>query len=123
MAKEIVNSGAQYNSIATGTKITGTILADNDIRIDGELEGILDCKGKIVIGEKGSFKGTANCANSEVFGKVEGEITVSDTLSLRQTASLLGDVKTKVLLIEPNAIFNGTCSMAQNKQTQDSTKK
>ena len=114
MAKEVINGGGlQYNSITVGSKITGTIVAENDIRIDGVVEGILECSGKIVIGEKGSFKGTVNCVNAEIFGRMEGEMSVSDTLSLRQTGSIVGDVNTKVLLIEPDAIFNGTCSMTQ----------
>jgi cytoskeletal protein CcmA (bactofilin family) len=42
---------------------------------------------------------------------VLGDIVVNDALTLRSTANIKGDVKTKVLVVEPNAVFNGTCSM------------
>ena len=112
MAKEVVtNSGAMYNALTHGSKIVGKIFADTDFRIDGEVEGTITCNGKVVIGQKGYLKGSISCVNAEIIGSVDGDITVTETLSLRGTAVIKGDVKTKVLMVEPNAIFNGTCSM------------
>jgi cytoskeletal protein CcmA (bactofilin family) len=112
MAKEVItNTGAMYNALTNGSKIVGKILADSDFRIDGEVEGDIICKGKVVIGQKGLLKGSISCVSAEVIGTVDGDIVVSEILSLRATAFITGDVKTKVLMVEPNAIFNGTCSM------------
>ena len=112
MAKEIVtNAGAMYNALTNGSKIVGKIMTDSDFRIDGEVEGEIICKGKVVIGQKGYLKGSISCVSAEVIGTVEGDIIVSETLSLRATAVITGEVKTKILIVEPNAIFNGTCSM------------
>ena len=115
MAKEIVsNPGAMYNALTNGSKIVGKIFADSDFRIDGEVEGTINCNGKVVIGQKGILKGSISCVNAEIIGTVEGDIMVSETLSLRSTAIIKGDVKTKILIVEPNAVFNGTCSMREN---------
>ena len=115
MAKEVVASpGAMYNALTNGSKIVGKIFADSDFRIDGEVEGTITCNGKVVIGQKGFLKGSISCVNAEIIGTVEGDIVVTETLSLRGTAVIKGDVKTKVLMVEPNAIFNGTCSMKDN---------
>lgn len=112
MAKEVAaNAGAMYNSLTNGSKIVGKIFADSDFRIDGEVEGTITCNGKVVIGQKGYLKGSISCINAEIVGKVDGDIIVSETLSLRSTAVIKGDVKTKILIVEPNAVFNGTCSM------------
>ncbi len=112
MAKEVVNNtGAMYNALTNGSKIVGKIFADTDFRIDGEVEGTITCNGKVVIGQKGILKGSIACVNAEIIGTVEGDIVVSETLSLRSTAVIKGEVKTKVLMVEPNAVFNGTCSM------------
>jgi cytoskeletal protein CcmA (bactofilin family) len=119
MAKEVVNNiGAMYNALTNGSKIVGEIFADSDFRIDGEVEGTITCSGKVVIGQKGVLKGSISCTNAEIIGTVEGDIVVAETLSLRGTAVIVGDVKTKILMVEPNAIFNGTCSM---RNTEDST--
>jgi len=112
MAKEVVNNiGAMYNALTNGSKIVGQIMADSDFRIDGEVEGNITCSGKVVIGQKGFLKGSISCVNAEVIGTVEGDISVSETLTLRATAVIIGEVKTKILLVEPNAVFDGTCSM------------
>jgi cytoskeletal protein CcmA (bactofilin family) len=112
MAKEVVtNAGAMYNALTNGSKIVGKIFADSDFRIDGEVEGTITCNGKVVIGQKGYLKGSISCVNAEIIGCVDGDVSVTETLSLRSTAIIKGDVKTKVLMVEPNAVFNGTCSM------------
>ncbi|MFZ4581850.1 MAG: bactofilin family protein [Paludibacter sp.] len=112
MAKEVLNnSGVMYNALTNGSKIVGKIFADSDFRIDGEVEGDISCNGKLIIGQNGMLKGTITCVNAEIVGTVNGNITVSDTLTLRSSAQIKGDVKTKILVVEPNAVFNGTCSM------------
>lgn len=106
-------TGTLYNALTAGSKIIGTIIADSDIRIDGTVEGDLQCTGKVVIGEKGLIKGTINCQNAEILGRLEGKIEVKQTLALRATSNLKGEVLTQTLIVEPNAQFNGTCSMGQ----------
>ena len=107
-------SGARYNAITTGSRIEGTIHADDDIRVDGQLEGDLFCNGKLIIGQQGYVKGNVNCTNAEIFGTLEGDFNVTDSLMLHSTAHLIGNLRTKSLTIEPNAVFNGTCSMEDN---------
>ena len=112
MAKDnSIGSGSAYNALNNGSKIIGDIVADKDFRIDGEVQGSITCKGKVVVGQKGFLEGTIVCANAEIVGTVTGDITVSDTLTLRSTAIISGEVKTKTLVVEPQAVFNGTCSM------------
>ncbi len=118
MAKEIVNNtGAMYNALTNGSKIVGKIIADSDFRIDGEVEGTINCNGKVVIGQKGILKGSISCVNAEIIGTVEGDIVVSETLSLRSTAVIKGEVTTKILVVEPEAVFDGTCSMRVKSNT------
>ena len=104
-------TGTMFNALTAGSKIIGTIIADSDIRIDGIVEGDLQSAGKVVIGEKGLIKGTINCQNAEILGKLDGKIEVKQQLALRSTGNIKGEVKTSTLIVEPNAVFNGSCSM------------
>ena len=122
MSKEkdsLAGLGVTYNSLTHGSKIIGKIIADKDFRIDGEIEGEIICKGKVVIGKQGFLKGSIQCAFAEILGKIEGEIDVSDTLSLRENSLVIGDIKTKVLVVEPKAVFHGTCSMLKEAIKQE----
>lgn len=107
----ISGSGVIYNSLTNGSKIIGKIIADKDFRVDGEIEGDIICSGKVVIGQNGLLKGSIECAYAEILGVIDGKITVAETLSLRENSVVKGDIITKVLVVEPKAIFNGTCSM------------
>lgn len=103
--------GAMYNSLTFGSKIVGKIEADSDFRIDGTVEGEISCKGKVIVGQKGYLKGSIACVNAEIVGTVDGNVNVSETLTLKSTANVIGEVKTKILVVEPKATFNGSCSM------------
>ena len=113
--------GTLYNALTAGSKIIGTIVADSDIRIDGTVEGDLTCTGKVVIGEQGKLKGTISCQNAEILGNMDGKMEVKNTLALRASGSIKGDVITQVLIVEPEAVFNGSCSM--NKPAAEPAKK
>ena len=57
-------SSSSSNSLIQGTNIEGTIQADKDIRIDGSLQGSLNCKGKVIIGPTGFISGDVQCENA-----------------------------------------------------------
>mgnify|MGYP002624187178 CR=1 FL=1 len=107
------NQGSQYNSITAGSKIKGNVEAESDIRMDGILEGDLTCRGRVIVGQNGLIRGKVSCENAEIYGRIEGKVRVSDTLTLRKTAQMLGDVTTNSLVVEPGAAFNGGCMMGQ----------
>lgn len=127
MANEKQQSGLMFNALTAGSKIVGNIAADSDFRIDGLIEGDLQCTGKVVIGEAGRMKGTIVCQHAEIMGLLEGKIKCHQQLSLRSSGKIQGDVQTKTLIVEQGAIFNGTCSMGNaaiieeknNKNTND----
>jgi cytoskeletal protein CcmA (bactofilin family) len=116
MATQQQNGGTLYNALTSGSKIIGTVITDSDMRVDGTIEGDVKCAGKLVIGEKGLIKGSVECQNAEIMGKLDGKINVKYALALRATSSLQGEISTSTLVIEPNAMFNGICSMASKAQ-------
>ncbi len=101
------------NTIAAGTKIKGDVICNGDIRIDGEIEGTINCKGKLVLGPEGQLKGDILCNSAEIMGKLIGKMMVQELLSVKATANIEGDIKTSRLAIEPDAIFTGTCDMGK----------
>lgn len=105
-------SGGLHNVLATGTVLTGKIETESDFRLDGHVEGEVICKGKIVIGPKGSVKGNITTVNAEIFGKVEGAIRAGERLILKSSAEIKGDIFIQTLEIEPGAKLNGSCTMS-----------
>lgn len=107
----VASGSGSTNSLVGGTSIEGTIIASSDIRIDGSLKGILDCKGRVIIGPDGSVEGEITCENAVIEGRFSGKLKVSDLLNVRENANIQGDVQTDKLLVQPGAIYNVTCAM------------
>lgn len=110
--KDENTAGGLHNTLAAGTTVNGNIITETDFRLDGQVEGDISCKGKIVIGPKGRVIGNIISVNAEVLGEVEGSVRVSEKLILKATANIKGDVFAQSLEIEPNARFNGVCNMS-----------
>ncbi len=107
---EPVNAG-KINSIMEGTSIEGEVRSDSNIRIDGRVKGIINVRGRLIVGTSGVVEGDVTCQSSDIEGTVMGKINCQDLLSLKATAKLTGDINTKKLAIEPGAVFTGNCSM------------
>ena len=97
--------------ISSGTVIKGEILSPYDIRIDGTFEGKVQSKGRVVVGETALVKGDIICENIDLWGKVEGNIFVKDTLSLMEGCSVNGNLNIRRLAVELGSTFNGNCRM------------
>lgn len=101
----------EVSRISTGTVVKGEITSSNDIRIDGTFEGKIYSKGRVVVGEKALIKGDIICSNVDFWGTMEGNFFVKDTLSLKSSSKVKGDLHIKRLQVELDAKFDGTCQM------------
>ena len=117
--------GGQPNRIEKNTTIKGDIVSEADFRIDGKLDGNVKTSGKVVIGKDGYIHGKVECVNADIEGSFNGELLVSNLLSLKSSAVIEGTVEVSKLAVEPGATFNATCSMkgksgSLNQNTSDS---
>jgi cytoskeletal protein CcmA (bactofilin family) len=101
----------EINVVAKNTAIIGDIISEGDFRIDGTLEGNIKTKGRVIIGISGSVKGKIDAVNSDIEGKFSGDLLVQETLTIKATAIISGDVVIGKLSVEPGATFNASCSM------------
>ena len=106
----VVNANA-ISRISAGTVIKGEILSPCDIRIDGTFEGKIQSKGRVVVGESAHIKGDIVCDNIDLWGKVEGNVFVKDTLNLKDGCVVNGNLNIRKLSVELGSTFNGNCRM------------
>ncbi len=101
--------------ISAGTVFKGEIESRSDIRIDGTFDGKISTTGRVVVGEGAFVKGEVLCENADVFGKVEGSLTVRDVLSLKSACEVKGDLEVAKIAVELGAAFDGTCKMLRKQ--------
>lgn len=108
VAEEISNS---TNTIGKGTVLEGNIETYGNIRIEGKVIGNIKSKSKIALGNSSHVEGNIVAQNADLEGEVKGRIEISEMLILKATAVVHGDIITGKLVVEPGAVFNGTCKM------------
>jgi cytoskeletal protein CcmA (bactofilin family) len=88
-------------------KIVGEVTSDEELQLDGELEGKLNLKGKLTIGPSSKVNANIKAREVVIYGTVKGNVEAENRISLRAGASIVGDIKTAGIVIEDGAYFKG----------------
>lgn len=99
------------NIIGQGTKLTGDLSSNGDIRIDGAIEGQIKVSQRLVIGNTGKVLGNIESEFATVAGHIKGNVVVKQVLELKPSAKIDGDIIAGKVIIEAGAQFNGRCTM------------
>jgi cytoskeletal protein CcmA (bactofilin family) len=95
-------------SIGKSVSIKGEISGNEDIYLDGQVEGSIQLGGNIVtIGPSGRVKADITAKSLTVGGTLDGNVHASERTELRKTAVVTGDVQTRRIAIEEGAYFKG----------------
>lgn len=115
--KNTTETSKEQNRISSGTVITGEIVAKGGFRVEGTIKGTVTTAGKVVISKGGLIDGTLKCQTADFEGRFTGKLIVNETLTLRSTAVIDGEVIAGKLAVEPGATFNATCEMKSAVKT------
>lgn len=125
--KANVDSPERLNRLVSGTKLTGDLITESSLRVDGRIEGNITCNGKIVLGTEGTVVGDVVTTQAEIEGNIEGDLKVEDLLILQKTAVVKGAIQTGRLVIEDGAQIGGNVQTGDlpniPKATNNSSKK
>lgn len=110
MVDPAVNAN-EISRIAVGASIKGDMSSHTDIRVDGNVNGVLHSDGRIVAGESSDLSGKLLCRNLDLWGTMNGDIYVEDTLSLKASATINGNIFVNKIQVEMGAQLNGSCRM------------
>ncbi len=95
------------NVLSSDVEIKGKVKFTNDLVVDGLIEGEIHSDGSLTVGENARIKAEVHTRSVVVYGKVHGNITVTDRVELKANAELIGDIKAATISVEAGAIFVG----------------
>ena len=75
--------------IGEGATIKGEIIEENEITVNGSVDGDIQCKN-LIVGNTGSIKGKIKADTLYVEGSIEGEINVKELLKLMSSSYVSG---------------------------------
>ena len=95
--------------LGRGVTIKGEIVANEDLTIDGDVEGSVEVVGhRLTLGPNSKVEVSEIKAHDLiVFGSLNGKVQVVDKVHIRKDASLIGDIQTAGIVIEDGAYFRG----------------
>ena len=103
----------------SGSKISGKLSFDGPIRIDGHVDGEINAKDSLTIGESAVVTAQIKAASIIVAGKVSGDIIAAQRIEIRPSAKVLGNLTSPVLIVHEGALFEGHCSMQPEAVRED----
>jgi cytoskeletal protein CcmA (bactofilin family) len=106
--------------ISLGVKVEGKVSSNGSLRLDGTIQGDINCQGNVTIGENAEVYGKVNGQNITIGGKVEGVVNSKEKLLLESKAELKGDVFTRILVVESGARFDGKSNMSNSSVSIES---
>ena len=111
------NSTAAHSGglLSRGVSIKGTVKFNNELLIDGEVEGKIHSTGTLSIGEHAKIQGEIRSKAIKVKGRVEGNIFASERCELQAGCTLHGDIEAPRLVVDENAAFLGSAKVGTPK--------
>lgn len=98
-----------------GSRVSGQISFQGPARIDGTVDGEIQCQGTLTIGEGAEVRAKISGQVVVIRGKVDGNVTAKEKVELAAPGRLMGNIDTTRLLITEGVVFDGDCSMGVAK--------
>ena len=104
-------------------KFKGELKAQEDIKVEGRIEGTIIHQQRVVVGQKGEVIATVSAASIDVEGRVQGDMSARKSIKVTSSAIVRGNVRAPSVSITEGANFNGSVTMepSTGSGTQGST--
>src|SRR5271165_5864805 len=93
-------------------RFKGELRADEDFVMQGRIEGSIHHTQNLTIGTDGVVKGDSRARNIIVDGTIDGDLYALESISIRPTAKVQGNLMAPRVSIADGASFNGKIDMA-----------
>ncbi|MEJ2299041.1 MAG: polymer-forming cytoskeletal protein [Woeseiaceae bacterium] len=105
-------------------KFKGELSANEDLIIEGEIEGIIAHQEKnLTVGRDGRVKADIAARKVEIYGNVEGDVRGEEIVKIMKSAIVKGNIYCGRIVMEDGAQFSGSIEMSQNKSKDQSKDK
>jgi cytoskeletal protein CcmA (bactofilin family) len=102
------------NVLGQSLTIRGDLTAEGGFRIDGTVEGNVESKAAIVVGESGTVRGDLRGSDIVVAGTIEGNVTCAGHLEILAKGRIEGEIDAKSVRIETGGVFRGVSHMGDD---------
>ena len=103
-------------NIGKSVIIKGELTASEDLTIEGQVDGKIELRQNVLtIGPNGKIKAQVVAKTVVVEGQVQGNVTATERIDIRDKGSVEGDLSAPRVAIADGAHFRGSIDMQQAK--------
>lgn len=110
-----IESSGRSALITDQVEIKGTLAFDGPLEFNGTFEGEIISQGTLTIGPEAVIKAEVHAAKVIIRGKVQGNITATESIEVCENAQLFGDVRTNKFIVAETALFRGRSDPIEGK--------
>lgn len=112
-----------HTVLGKSMKIIGEVTSDEELYLDGDLDGKLHLRNRLTVGPNSKVNANIKATEIVVFGTIKGNVESESRVSLRNGASIVGDIKTAGIVIEDGAYFKGGIDISRNGESRNGDSK
>jgi cytoskeletal protein CcmA (bactofilin family) len=101
--------------IGAKTVIKGEITGDEDVLIEGRVEGQIRISRDVRVGASGVVKSAIEAASVVVSGEVIGDCSATNRVEIQASGKLTGNIRAPKIVISEGAMFKGNSDMSPRK--------
>jgi cytoskeletal protein CcmA (bactofilin family) len=99
-------------TIGPSIQISGDVTGNEDVRIEGRVEGTVNLSDNILtVGKEGQINATANARAIFVEGKVEGDLKADEQIVIQSSGNVRGNIIAPRVTLEDGCKFKGSIDM------------
>jgi len=110
------SNGAMNTIIGENSRLEGEFDIVGSVKVEGILKGRLRASERLVIGEGGAVLADIFVRDAIIGGQFTGTIDAESRVELESTARVRGEMRTRQLVIQEGAVFQGTIESGEHEQ-------
>ena len=114
-----------YDTVKDRTSILGPTIqfkgelsAEEDLIIQGRVEGSINHKQRLTIGREGTVHASVDAQTVVIEGAMEGDVRAEKSVAVKESARMTGNISAPSVTIMQGANFNGSVDMSGGKQAR-----
>jgi cytoskeletal protein CcmA (bactofilin family) len=101
--------------IGAKTVVKGDVTGDEDVLVEGTVEGTIQIERDLHVGAGGRVKATVKAQSIVVAGELEGDCQASQRVHIEAAGRLTGNIRAPRVIIVEGATFKGNSDMSPRR--------
>ena len=97
--------------IGRGITVKGELFGDEDVKIEGRVEGKIKLEKNLLVGQTGVIEADVEAENINIGGTVTGNLVAQNRVEIVSSGKMTGDIKAPRVIVAEGAHFKGNVDM------------